>query len=170
MEKTKLEQYLFSDRAHLYAVLDGVMVPDLPNILYTEKVSSECLPAGDLSPDLIHTSPYLVGLARGSKFADWVLEQAFGKHWGIFIRSARSMIDTKNHFRRLLLAYDERGNPLRFRYYDPRVLRKYLPTCNVGELKVIFDDAEAIFAESDNEDSILRYTVGKDGLEFSELN
>jgi hypothetical protein len=170
MDKTKLQQHLFSERAHLYAVLDGVMVPDLPNVLYDEKVPNECLWSGDLTPDKIYTAPYLVGLKRNSKFSDWVFEEALGKHWGIFIHSTRSMVDTKNHFRSMLLAYDERGNPLRFRYYDPRVLRKYLPTCNMGELKTVFGNSEAIFIESDDPDKILRFEIGKDGLKATELN
>ena len=169
MEKTKLEQFLFSDRAHLYAVLDGVMVPDLPQVLYTENVPSECLRSGDLTPDLAYTAPYLVGLKKDSKFADWVLKEAFGKHWGIFIQSARSMVETRNHLRRLLSAYDERGNPLQFRYYDPRVLRKYLPTCNVGELKTFYGQASSVFTESDTDSTVLRYTIGNNGLEISEL-
>src|SRR4051794_30796637 len=98
MDKHKLQQHLFTERAHLYAVLDGVMVPDLPNVLYDEKVPSDCLWSGDLSPDQVYTAPYLVGLSQKSKFSDWVLGEAIGKHWGIFIHSPRSMVDTKNHF------------------------------------------------------------------------
>ena len=169
MDKAKLQQHLFTERAHLYAVLDGVMVPDLPNVLYDEKVSNECLWSGDLTPDMVYTAPYLVGL-KPNKFSDWVFAEALGKHWGIFIHSPRSMVDTKNHFRSLLSAYDERGNPLRFRYYDPRVLRKYLPTCNGGELKTLFGNSEAIFTEADDPAKILRFEIGKDGLKTTELD
>jgi hypothetical protein len=37
---------------------------------------------------------------------------------------------------------------LKFRYYDPRVLRAFLPTCNAGELKTLFGDVDQFFIES----------------------
>jgi len=44
----------------------------------------------------------------------------------------------RQHFRRFITVHDESGKPLLFRYYDPRVLRTFLPTCNAKELAEIF--------------------------------
>jgi hypothetical protein len=170
MDQKGMRQALFDHQTQLYCVLDGMMVPDLPTRLYKNKVPNYCLLTGDLTPDLEHAAPYLVYLSPDSKFADWVFEESIGKHWGIFAQSPRSLAAMRNHFRALLQAYDERGNPVKFRYYDPRVLAKFLPTCNGGELKTLFGEVQALYAESESGKGLLRFTVENGTLKQGELN
>ncbi len=170
MDEQKLRQALFNDSTRLFAVLDGIMVPDLPNRLYNAEVQNYCLLTGDLTPDLVYAAPYLVYLSQDSKFSDWVLAEALGKHWGIFAQTPHSIIEMRRHFQGLMNCYDERGNPIKFRYYDPRVLRKFLPTCNGGELKTLFGKTEALFAESESGEGMVRYRITDDKLESVELN
>lgn len=159
MDQELVRNTLFSSYTQLYAVLDGVMVPDLPTRLYKGQVPNYCLLTGDLPDDMVYAAPYLVYLSPDSKFSDWVLEESFGKHWGIFAQSPRSMIEMRRHFRALMQAYDENGNPLKFRFYDPRVLSKFLPTCNGGELKTLFGEVQAFYAESEDGTDLVRYQV-----------
>jgi hypothetical protein len=170
MDEQQLKQYLFSNRTQLYCVLDGVMVPDLPNRLYKGQVPNYCLLTGDLTPDLVYAAPYLVYLSPDSKFADWVFAESLGKHWGIFVQSRRSMIEMRRHFRALLQTYDERGNPMKFRFYDPRVLGKFLPTCNGGELKTLFGEVEAFYTEAEDGDGLLRFRIENGKLNATILN
>jgi len=154
----------------LYGVLDGVMVPDLPNRLYKGQVPNYCLLTGDLPADMVYAAPYLVYLSPDSKFADWVFQEAFGKHWGIFVQSPRSMIEMRRHFRALMQTFDERGNPMKFRFYDPRVLSRFLPTCNGGELKALFGEVQAFYVESEKDDELLRYKLDGSKLVITEMN
>ncbi|MGD9629322.1 MAG: DUF4123 domain-containing protein [Pyrinomonadaceae bacterium] len=170
MDQDQIRKTLFNNYTQLYGVLDGVMVPDLPNRLYKGQVPNYCLLTGDLSPDVVYAAPYLVYLSPDSKFADWVFEQAFGKHWGVFVQSPRSMIEMRRHFRALMQAYDENGNPMKFRFYDPRVLSKFLPTCNGGELKTLFGEVQAFYTESENGDGIVRYKIDNGKLVTTLLN
>ncbi len=170
MDQDQIRKTLFNNYTQLYGVLDGVMVPDLPNRLYKGQVPNYCLLTGDLPPDVVYAAPYLVYLSPDSKFADWVFEQAFGKHWGVFVQSPRSMIEMRRHFRALMQAYDENGNPMKFRFYDPRVLSKFLPTCNGGELKTLFGEVQAFYAESENGDGIVRYKIDNGKLVTTLLN
>jgi hypothetical protein len=170
MDQQSIRQYLFSNYTQLYCVLDGVMVPDLPERLYRGQVPNHCLLTGDLPADAVHAAPYLVYLSPDSKFADWVLEEALGKHWGVFVQSPRSMLEMRRHFRALLQAYDERGNPLKFRFYDPRVLSKFLPTCNGGELRTLFGEVQAFYAESEDGSDLVRYRIQEGKLSTTVLN
>lgn len=170
MEEQKLRQHLFDDSTRLYCVLDGVMVPDLPKQLYAAQMPSHCLIKGNLTPDLVHAAPYLVVLPRDSKFTDWVLDGAIGKFWGIFFQSRHSMIEMQKHFTALLSAYDEKGNRLNFRYYDPRVLRKFLPTCTPGELEVFFGRVDTFFAEAEDRENLVRFDIDNGALKRTELN
>jgi hypothetical protein len=65
------------------------------------------------------------------------------------------------HFRSLVNVYDEKGNPMMFRFYDPRVLRRFLPTCKPAELKVFFGDVESFFAESDD-NKLLSFSLAEE--------
>jgi hypothetical protein len=170
MDEKKLRQFLFSDASRLYAVLDGVMVPGLPKRLYEGQVPNYCLLTGDLTPDLIFAAPYLVILTPDSKFADWVLSESRGKHWGIFAQSLRSMIEMRRHFQSLMQVYDERGNPMTFRFYDPRVLSKYLPTCNGGELRTVFGEVQTFYTESEDGKDLLRFRIEDGKLATTRLN
>ena len=55
--------------------------------------------------------------------------------------------------------HDPTGKPLLFRYYDPRVLRVYLPTCNAEELKTLFGPVQAYIMEDESGAAMLRFRL-----------
>src|SRR5436305_10083170 len=58
--------------------------------------------------------------------------------------------DLKKHFRKFLLVKTEDGKELYFRFYDPRVLRIFLPTCDVAQLKEFFGPVEKFICEDED--------------------
>ena len=157
MIEQKLGQFLFSENAFVYAILDGASVPDLPMRLFEMCPPNVCLYRGDLDADLAEVAPYLVHLVPGTRFTNWLLSESWGKHWGIFVQSVYPLVEVRKHFRKFLTVHDQEGNPMLFRYYDPRVLPKFLPTCQLEELDVIFGDkVRAYFAESDDAGELIR--------------
>ncbi|HEY0429898.1 MAG TPA: DUF4123 domain-containing protein [Pyrinomonadaceae bacterium] len=165
MDKEKLKQHLLSERTKLFCVLDGASVPDLPVRLYEMRPPNYCLFSGELATDMAYVAPYVINLLPNHKFTDWVLNESFGNHWGIFAHSLYSIKEMRRHFRSLVSVYDEHGNPLTFRFYDPRVLRRFLPTCNAGELKTFFGKIERYFAEED--ENLLGFELETDKLKKS---
>lgn len=121
-----------------YAILDGSSIPDLLAHLHDDKPEFACLYRGELEPDMAVVAPYLVRLKDGAPFAEWVLAEGWGRHWGIFMQARSDLTKLRQHFRQFLRVKDPEGNPLYFRFYDPRVLRLYLPTCNEEELAFVF--------------------------------
>ena len=169
MNKTN-EKYLFRDNAYTYAVLDGAAVPDLPIKLFEMGPQNVCLYRGELPDDLVYVAPYLVHLSPGTKFTEWLLTECWGKNWGIFAQTALSLIGMRKHFRSLLTVYDEDGNPLLFRYYDPRVFLKFIPTCNTEELETFFGDVAYYFAQSEEENALRRYSFSDNKLNKTSLS
>ncbi len=55
------------------------------------------------------------------------------------------------------MVYDEEGKPLYFRYYDPRVLRAYLPTCNESELQTVFGPVNHYYAEGKEQNQLIEF-------------
>src|SRR5215204_1540947 len=119
MKKEDLEKTLFVENTRAFAILDGASIPDLRQRLYEMQPAHYCLFRGDRPPDVMEVAPYVVYLEPGSKFADWVLTEGFGKHWGIFAHSRHSIKEMRRHFRALVTVYDETGKPMIFRFYDP---------------------------------------------------
>jgi hypothetical protein len=151
MNTEKLNQHLFSKVTRVYALIDGAAIPELRSKLYEMKPPHFCLFTGDLAADMAEVAPYLVRLIPQTPFAAWTVEQFRDKNRGVFVHSRQTVEQMRSHFRSLVTVYDERGNPLTFRFYDPRVLREYLPTCNAAELKVFFGEVESYFAETGDE-------------------
>ncbi len=147
IENEKNYQTLFSDSEEsVYAVLDGASVPNIIQSLAGFSAESICLYRGELDPELAQVAPYLVLLPPDSELTNWVLN-GVGHHWGIFAISKASMKEMRKHFRTFLMVYDPDGQPLYFRYYDPRVLRIFLPTFE--EKDEIFGIVERYYAENE---------------------
>jgi len=140
----------------VYAVLDGASAEQLPQQIGRHAVASACLLPGELDPGLAQVAPYLVALDAQSPFTDWVIGEGWGRHWGIFAVSGAGLRTLRRHFRSLLTVYDPDNLPLFFRYYDPRVLRVYLPTCTSEELDVVFGPVHRYLMEAEDGARLLR--------------
>ena len=161
-----LQEQLFSDATmNLFAVLDGASVPGLRQVLHEQEPEYWCLFPGDLEPDMAEVAPYLVGLSPESGFTHWLLSNGWGNHWGIFVVTSAEIRDMRAHFRSLVKVYDADGKAMYFRFYDPRVLRRFLPTCHAGELAELFGPTSWFAAEGEDEATMLRFRLGDLGLE-----
>lgn len=156
-----LKSLLFSARGvNAFAVLDGASVPGLLDKLYgAPRPEFVCLYRGEIAPDLAQVAPYLVQLAPQTDFTDWVLGQGWGKHWGVFATTAADLAAMRGHLRRFLMVYDPKGKPVYFRFYDPRVLRVFLPTCNTGELGEFFGPVASFVLEGEEPETILTFAM-----------
>jgi len=151
-------QLLFSaEEGSVFAILDGAAVGDLLTPLYEHHPNFECLYRGELQPDIAEVVPYLVQLEPETEFTKWLLDQGWGNHWGIFVFADADLPTMRRHFRRFLTVHDPDGKPLYFRYYDPRVLRVYLPTCNASELRTGFGPVAWFLLEDEDLRAALRF-------------
>jgi hypothetical protein len=160
-----LAETLFADRtANVFAVLDGASIPDLLDMLYEHYPEFICLYRGELEPDIAEVAPYLVRLEQNSPITKWILERGWGNHWGIFAITQVDLTALRQHFRRFLTVHDEQGAPMLFRYYDPRVLRVYLPTCNAEELKTVFGPVGRYVLEGNRPEELLQFHLNNGAM------
>lgn len=155
-----LSRYLFVGRdLNVFAVLDGASIPNLLTSMHILQPERVCLYRGELKPDMAQVAPYLVKLEPGSQFTDWVVVDGWGKHWGIFLRSANDLAGMRRHLRTLLVVHDAEGKPMSFRYYDPRVLRVFLPTCTAEQQATFFGPVDGFLLEGETPDTLLRFRL-----------
>lgn len=169
MDKEKLSQHLFSKVARVFVVLDGALIPELRMKIYEMKPVYHCLFSGELEPDMAEVAPYMVRLLPNTPFTEWVLAECWGKNWGIFAQTRETVIEMRKHFSSLITVYDETGMPMTFRYYDPRVWRKFLPTCKSQEVKTLFGKVDTFFVESEDKQSLIRYEINGAGVKETAL-
>lgn len=107
-----------------------------------------CLYSGVLPPALEMAAPYLVQLEHDNQETRRLIQLSWGNSWGVFLKSGTSMNKLRRHLRQFLMVRDPQGRRMVFRYYDPRVLRAYLPTCNGEELRTVFGPVESFWTEA----------------------
>ncbi len=145
------------ESAFVYAILDGASVHDLPQTLARSEIEYECLFPGKLAPDMEAVAPYLVKLEPESGFTAQMIESGWGEHWGVFAHSDLDMLQMRLHLRPLLIVVHPDGSRVRFRYYDPRVLRVFLPTCTAEELGEMFGPIQSYLLEDEDANNMLRF-------------
>jgi hypothetical protein len=142
---------------HLYAVLDAARRETIYPAVMDAASDYYCLYRGGRARDLAAVAPYVVTLGHDDPFTTWLLDNGWGDSWGIFVTASASLSDVGKHLRQFLKVYDEEGKGLIFRYYDPRVLRVYLPTCPPADLKLLFGPVQRYAVESEKADAVIKY-------------
>ena len=157
-----VRQQLFAvPETTVYAILDGASVPELPQNLTRFGVAAECLFRGELEPDMAQVAPYLAVAPPNHPFTDWLLQEGWGQHWGVFAISRANLRTLRMHLRTFLKVYGPDLKPLYFRYYDPRVLRVYLPTCNNQELQTVFGPVLRYLLEDEDPATLLKFWIDR---------
>jgi len=162
----RIEEILWPEgpRQNIWMILDGARSIEIFRTLLACHLEYACLYGGQLSPELEIAAPYLVQLDHGYKDTHKLIERAWGNSWGVSLRSDTSLKKLRHHLREFLIVRDERGNRLAFRYYDPRVLRVYLPTCTRSELCTVFGPIQCFWAEGEGPKEILEFQFSKSEL------
>jgi hypothetical protein len=157
------ELWPYGSNRNVYMILDGARDRRIYSDLINSHFIYSCLYSGDLAYELERAAPHLVQLEFEDKATRALIERAWGNSWGIFLKSGTRMERLRRHLRTFLMVRSWRGQRMLFRYYDPRVLRVYLPTCSSDELHTVFGPSEHFWTENDTHDSLLRFdfTRGK---------
>lgn len=80
------------------------------------------------------------------------------------MQSKASFDRIRKHFRQFLMVKDEAGKKYRFRFYGPRVLRTFLPSCTHEEPQQFFGPVERFHAPSLDGRAVLSYCLSTTGL------
>lgn len=137
-----------------YAVVDGASMEDLLDHLDGLQPEHVCLYRGELKPGVEVVAPYLVRLEPNSPFLGWLLDCGWGHHFGVFVLTDQPMGPLRLQLRRHLRVTMEDGSTKLFRYYDPRVLRVFLPTLLPGELPAFFGPISQFLCEGKSADAV----------------
>jgi hypothetical protein len=130
-----------------YAVLDAARGYRVHQAVRWSGRPYRSLYRGPMPPELEQAAPYLVELGEDHSFTRRVLTEGWGASWGFFAVAPVGFVEMRTHLRTLLRAQSHDGQRFMFRFYDPRVLRVYLPTCTPQELHTFFGPVTRFIVE-----------------------
>jgi Domain of unknown function (DUF4123)/Inner membrane component of T3SS, cytoplasmic domain len=135
---------------HLHAILDATRSPRVRELLSASPDQARSLYEGAQGEAMADIAPWLVRFAPGSPLVERLVVEGWGARWGVFLTSAQPFKELRRHLRRFLMVTDEEtGESLYFRFYDPEVLRTFLPTCAVRQAEELWGDIDAFLFEGE---------------------
>jgi len=146
----------------LYAVVDAARHADIVPMLANSGEMCQSLFEGPKGAELTEVAPYLVQLTETNPLLQSLVYSGWGQSWAIYLRSAKPFADIRNQLRRSLMVKAEGAPPdqrLYFRFYDPRVLRVWLPECTPDQLKEFLGPIDTIAMEDDSAEKVLRFSM-----------
>jgi pSer/pThr/pTyr-binding forkhead associated (FHA) protein len=158
--QVRLPDLLNKDFQPLYALLDASREPSVLKVILESKEEYQSLYEGAQGAQLAHFAPYLVRVPQKSLLLDTLIQQAWSKSWGVFVTCDKSLKDIRTHFRHFLTVKLPDGKQVYFRYYDPRVLRLFLPTCLPEETNRFFGPVKHFLMEGEDPGLALHFTPG----------
>jgi Domain of unknown function (DUF4123) len=132
-QHTRAVTFFASQRQPIFAIVDAARSPAVLNSLVTHGEVYYSLFDGPEGDQLADVAPYLVALPPQSP----LLAKLLSKHWGdsrfTLLFADADFKSVRRQLRRFLMVEDEQSKKMYFRFYDPRVLRAFLPTCTPAE-------------------------------------
>jgi hypothetical protein len=145
--------------AGVWALLDAASDERIVGAIENAKLDHCCLFSGRLASALKTAAPYLVKLRFGHPFTEYVVSEGWDRHWGVFLQADISMEELRLHLKQFLRVKDEDGQRLFFRFYDPRVLRVFLPNCTAHELRSFYGPILRFVMEDEEPANLIEFAL-----------
>lgn len=118
---------------------------------------------GEAAQYMGEVAPYLVPIPLDSEYLEaWA--DRWGKNVGILLTTSAAPDKVLRHLRDVFVVKDEEGQEYFFRFYDPRALRVYLPTCTPQEGLEFFGPVRSFLCEAEGPGAILQFTSGREDV------
>lgn len=159
-----IAELLSAGPSRLYAVLDAAREAAVLTAVHTLGLRARSLYEGEAEHVHGKAGPWLVDVGRGAELGA-LLEAGWGRAWGVLIGAEADFPAVRRALRGLLTVELEGEGQVLLRFYDPRVLRALLPTCDKGQLAYFFGDAvQAWMCEGADPCTVLTFTMREGAL------
>ena len=145
----------------LLALLDAARDNRILELLHSSSEKFQSLYEGQQGQELDSWAPYLVALPKESRLLVDLLHEGWGKSWGVYLTCGKPFQEIRKHFRHFLLVRTEDRQELYFRFYDPRVLRSFLPVCTLEESTSFWGPVDRYILEGERSE-VLQFALDSD--------
>jgi FHA domain/Domain of unknown function (DUF4123) len=149
---------LYGRGESVYAVLDAVRDSRIPAFL---DASGERY---GLVDEKNPASPFLVLVPPQSRLLDVLVKDGWSHGWGFYLAAAANFESTLQHWQPFVTLCNRNGQPLTFRFWEPRVLRAIVPAMPPAEAAGFFGPISRLVVEEDKPDVAVEFTLGPSGV------
>ncbi len=147
-----------------YMVVDAARDIDIPALGRQEQGPCQSLYSGPSGDMLADVAPYLLTVQPRGQRLRWLAEH-WGENAGILLRARADHAAVREHLREwLVVMAPQKSETYLFRFYDPRVLSAFLPSCSATDAARFFGPIAAIHAEGPGEDELMTFAPGNSGV------
>jgi hypothetical protein len=144
----------------LFAILDAAQDRRICGLLRDYAGECQSLYEGKSAEELADYAPYLVRLPHEPELLELLLRDGWGKNWGVYLTCDSSFAELRKHLRQFLMVEID-GRTVYFRFYDPRVLRMFLPGAMPDQTTLFFGPIRMYFAEGENPETVFTFTIDR---------
>jgi hypothetical protein len=148
----------------LFAILDAARDPYIYALLLQSQSQYQSLYEGTKGVSLSDVAPYLVQLPQDSALLQILVREGWGKSWGVYLKCAAEFQDVRRHLRHFLEVRQPDGEQVYFRFYDPRVVRVYLPTLGPSEARAFLGTIHCYLMEDKEPHTLLQFLNARQGI------
>jgi hypothetical protein len=151
----------------LYAVVDACQAPELIELARSQYGQPNRMLFKGKAASLEEVelfAPFFISIDPETDFLDhWITY--CGENAGVLFTTAAPPVRIFRHLRKIFVVQDEGGQEHFFRFYDPRVLRVYLPTCSREELRTFFGPIQAFYVDGKEPSKLVKFGIESEDLQ-----
>lgn len=168
----RLLQFLQSRPEPLFALLDATQEKKVLKMLEESGEDYRSLYKDSQNAAI---APYLVTFSANSELLRQMVQQGWGRSWGVYLTCPLQLTQLRDYFRRELMVSLPDGAELFSRFYDPRFFRTFLDSCSKQEGEKFFGPVTSYLMEAEKSEIILEFSresgvVKKTGHLLTDLN
>lgn len=110
-------------------------------------------------------APHLVRLPPQSQLLKQMVQEGWGRSWGVYLTCRLPLAQLRDYFRQVLMVSLPDGVELFSRFYDPRFFRAFLETCTAAEADKFFGHISSYLMEAERPEILLQFTWTSRGVE-----
>jgi Domain of unknown function (DUF4123) len=141
----------------LYGLIDAAQDPEILALIREGECPFDSLYQGESAIVMASVAPYLIQLDSQKGLLEKLITRGWGHNWGLYVRSRLPLKELRHHFRHFTMVELPDRQTAYFRFYDPRVFRVFILTCNISEIHTIFEGIEVIYCEEPDGTSMNLY-------------
>ena len=160
----RLLSFLRHNFQPLFAILDAARDRYALALLLQSQAQYQSLYEGTKGLSLSDVAPYLVQLPKDSALLRILVREGWGLSWGVYLKCAAEFQEVRRHLRHFLEVRQPNGEQVYFRFYDPRVLRMYLPTLGPNEAGPFLGPIHCYLMEDQEPNTLLQFVSTGQGV------
>jgi pSer/pThr/pTyr-binding forkhead associated (FHA) protein len=156
--QSNLLQALYREGEPVFALLDAIRDSRIPAFLDASGEQYQRVDAANSA------SPFLVLVPPQSQLLDVLIKDGWNHGWGFYFTASIGFENALWHWRSFVTLRNANGQPVTFRFWDPRVMRAVVPAMTPSEATGFFGLISRFIVEGDQPELAVEFSLADRGV------